>query len=93
MSAGDCDRSSGARSSASTLDCREVFLRIDDYVDRTLSAEEVEQVRQHLEECTPCAEEHGFTTSMIGEIKAKLRRIRCPESLRARIGEIVADEG
>ena len=73
------------------LDCREVFLRIDDYVDRTLSTEEIEQVRLHLEKCTPCAEEHGFTNAMIDELKAKLRRIRCPESLRARIGEIVAE--
>ena len=74
------------------LDCREVFLRIDDYMDRALTSVELERVHAHLEVCAPCAQELGFSGAMIEEIKVKLRRIRAPEALRARIAEMFAAE-
>lgn len=72
------------------LDCREVFLRIDDYIDRALSEADIAKVNAHLDECSPCAKELGFSSSMIDEIKAKLNRVQAPERLKARLTEILA---
>ncbi|MGI9625572.1 MAG: zf-HC2 domain-containing protein [Longimicrobiales bacterium] len=72
------------------LDCREVFLRIDDYIDRALSKAEVEQVNAHLDECSPCAKELGFTSSMVEQIRAKLTRVQAPEQLRTRLAELLS---
>ena len=65
------------------LDCREVFRRIDDYLDGSLSAEEVLAVRDHLDACSPCAGEYGFSEGLVTELKSKLRTIGCPDRLRA----------
>lgn len=74
------------------LDCREVFERLDDFVDRALSPDEVARIESHLEDCAPCAKELGFSACMIEEIKSKLRRIRAPEHLRARIADMLSSQ-
>lgn len=76
----------------SHLDCREVFERLDDFVDRALSSAEIAQIESHLDDCAPCAKELGFSACMIEEIKHKLRRIRAPDRLRARITEMLSSE-
>ena len=74
------------------LDCREVFRQMGDYVDRALSDEEIQAIEAHLDLCGPCAKELGFTEAMIRELKERLRRIRAPERLRARIASIFAPD-
>ncbi|NNF29391.1 MAG: mycothiol system anti-sigma-R factor [Gemmatimonadetes bacterium] len=69
------------------LDCREVFRRLDDYVDGSLPAGEILAVRDHLDACGPCADEYGFNEALVNELKAKLRTIGCPDRLRAWIAE------
>ena len=65
--------------------CEEAFRRLDDYLDRELSAEETMLVREHLEICAGCASEFTFEDSELRGVKDKLRQIDLPPSLQARI--------
>ncbi len=65
--------------------CRQVFEKLDDYMDRVLTTDEITVIEHHLERCTDCAGEFRFEESLISEIKAKLRRIDLPPDLMSRI--------
>ncbi len=75
------------------LTCEEVFARLDDFLDRELSAEEIRLVEEHLATCAACASEHRFEASLLEDVKAKLRRISVPDTLRARILRQLSDGG
>ena len=69
--------------------CEETFRRLDDYLDRQLSAEETRMVEDHLHTCAMCAREFKFEAGVIEGIRDKLRRVTAPPELLARIvGEI-----
>ena len=72
-------------SNLTPLTCEETFRRLDDYVDRELSAEEMRMVEEHLRACAICAGEYAFEASVIAEVRAKLRRIEAPPDLLRRI--------
>jgi anti-sigma factor (TIGR02949 family) len=65
--------------------CEAILLRLDDYIDRELSPSEVHMVEQHIEECLRCASRYRFEISLIREVRYRLRRIRLPGDLVARI--------
>jgi anti-sigma factor (TIGR02949 family) len=65
--------------------CEQVFRRLDDYVDRELTAEETKRVEQHLATCAQCASEARFERGLVDGLKAKMRQIDVPDSLVARI--------
>lgn len=65
--------------------CEEAFRRLDDYLDRELSAEETVLVKEHLEICAGCAREFNFESSLLNGVRSKLRQIDVPSSLQARI--------
>jgi anti-sigma factor (TIGR02949 family) len=67
------------------LDCKETFRRLDDYLDRELSADETAAVARHLEDCAVCAEEFAVEHELIDALKEKLRHLKAPEGLMARI--------
>ncbi len=48
------------------LTCEEVFARLDDYVDRELSAEEARLVEEHCAVCDVCAREYRFEAGSAG---------------------------
>lgn len=73
--------------------CEEIFARLDDYLDRELSADEMRMVREHLETCAACSSEHRFEMGVIDDVRAKLRRIDVPNGLMARISARLAMEG
>lgn len=72
--------------------CEETFRRLDDYLDRELSAEETLLVREHLEICVGCAREFTFEASVLRAVRAKLRQIDLPPSLPGRILSALANE-
>ncbi len=72
--------------------CEEVFARLDDYLDRELTAEEMRLVQEHLDTCAACASEHQFETTVITGVKDKLRRLAVPSDLMARISARIAAE-
>jgi anti-sigma factor (TIGR02949 family) len=73
--------------------CEEAFRRLDDYLDRELSAEETMLVKEHLEICAGCAREFNFETSLLNGVRAKLQQIELPPTLQARILGALAEPG
>ena len=71
--------------------CKEAFERLDDYLDRELSAEEVAEVREHLEVCQVCASEFEFEAAVLSEIRRKLEHIDVPLELRVRVAAALRD--
>jgi anti-sigma factor (TIGR02949 family) len=65
--------------------CEAILQRLDDYIDRELSADEVLVVERHLEECFACASQYRFEIRLIRDIRARLRRICLPGDLMTRI--------
>ena len=69
--------------------CEQVFQRINDYLDRELSAEEMALVRAHLDTCGECAGEYDFESTVLSELKAKLRRIDLPPAVLEKVQDII----
>ena len=65
--------------------CEEAFRRLDDYLDRELSSEEMTLVGEHLEICAGCAREFTFEESLLHGVRRKLRQIDVPKNLQARV--------
>ena len=65
-------------SERSGLTCIEVFNRLDDYLDRNLSDEELALVARHLDDCLMCTNEYRFEATVLEGLKARLRRIEMP---------------
>ena len=70
--------------------CEEMFRRLDDFLDRELSEDEMQLAREHLQACAVCAREHAFEAAVLRDVKRKLRRIDIAPSLRERIGRVLA---
>jgi anti-sigma factor (TIGR02949 family) len=83
------------RTAVTRLTCEETFRRLDDFVDRELTPEEMALVRDHLESCTACAGEYRFEAEVLDAVRSKLRRIALPPDLIQRISDRLrkADEG
>lgn len=69
----------------SRFTCEDVFQRLDDYLDRALTPEEVRMVQEHLEICGVCAGEYRFEGTLLAGLRDKLARIDLPEGLAARL--------
>jgi len=65
--------------------CEETFRRLDDYLDRQLSADETRLIEEHLRHCEACSREYVFEANVIQAVRGKLRRLYAPLSLRDRI--------
>jgi len=64
------------------MDCKQVFERLDDYLDRELSPEEVVLVEAHLRDCEHCALDYRFEREILDSLKDKVRRVTVPDTLR-----------
>jgi len=69
--------------------CEQVFRRLDDYLDRELSEEEMTLVREHLEICAACAAEHQFQASVITQVRSRLQKIGAPDDLRRKVSSLL----
>jgi len=68
-----------------TFDCEETFKRMQDYLDRELSPDEVRMVREHLEGCGICAEEYIFESSILRRVRRCLADLEVPGDLFERV--------
>ncbi|HEU4565237.1 MAG TPA: zf-HC2 domain-containing protein [Gemmatimonadaceae bacterium] len=73
--------------------CEEAFRRLDDFLDRELSAAEMALVHEHLEICAGCAREFNFERSVLSGVRAKLRQIDVPVALQARVAALLERGG
>lgn len=72
----------------STLDrtnCEEAFRRLNDFLDRRLTPEEMRIIEEHLEVCAWCTREFNFEASVLYGVKRKLRQLDAPPDLVTRI--------
>jgi len=65
--------------------CQEAFRRLDDYLDRELTTEEIRMVQTHLEICATCAMHFLFEANLLQEIRAKVRQIQAPPALLTKV--------
>lgn len=65
--------------------CEEAFRRLDDYLDRRLSPEELRIIEEHLEVCAWCTREFNFEASVLFGVKRKLRQLEAPPDLISKI--------
>jgi anti-sigma factor (TIGR02949 family) len=70
--------------------CEETFRRLDDYLDRELTAHEMQLVREHLEICALCASEYAFEESVLKQVRAKVQRVAAPADLMGKIMRALA---
>jgi len=66
------------------MNCRDAEARLDQFVDRELTADEIEEVQHHLDSCPPCLQKFRYESQV-----RRLVRLACselaPSSLRMRI--------
>lgn len=74
------------------MNCNEALHRLDDYLDRELSAEEIREVAAHLDGCGHCSEEFETEEELLAAIREKLRHIRMPADLMERISQRLQQE-
>lgn len=72
------------------LDCKSAYLRLNDFLDRELSPEDVELVKAHLSKCRVCAMEFEFEASLLTQLKMKVCQGQAPDELKAAIKGILA---
>ena len=60
--------------------CQETFGRLNDYLDRELSPEEMRLVEEHLAVCAYCVLEFAFEANVLREVRAKLQTIQAPRA-------------
>jgi anti-sigma factor (TIGR02949 family) len=76
--------------SGTTVACHEAEQRLQAYVDRALTPDEVAGIEAHLAVCPPCARCYKLETQM----RETMRRIGdepCPESLKVRLRNLCAE--
>ena len=73
-----------------SLDCEQTFRRIQDFLDRELSIEELVLVQEHLDGCGICAEEYRFEASVLRWVGRSLNEVQVPEDLFERVSIALA---
>jgi anti-sigma factor (TIGR02949 family) len=68
--------------------CKEALQRLDDYIDRELTPQEMKRVQLHLKICRTCAKKFAVEASVIAEVRAKLRRVEVPAGLKENLAEM-----
>jgi anti-sigma factor (TIGR02949 family) len=73
--------------------CEEAFRRLDDFLDRRLSPDELRIIEEHLEICAWCAREFNFEASVLNGVKRKLRNLEAPADLVSKVLSRLANPG
>lgn len=72
-------------SKPNAYDCEQAFRHLGDYLDRELTADEIEKIEEHLHTCEECAHEFKFEDELLACLKAKARLAKVPEGFRESI--------
>jgi anti-sigma factor (TIGR02949 family) len=65
--------------------CKEAFEKLDDYLFRELTPEEIKRLELHLCECIHCANAYKFEGKMLACVKKKIEQIALPADLKERV--------
>ena len=70
-------------------DCEDCVRRLDQMVDKELTDTDVKLIELHFEECGDCIKRYDFQQGLKRLIKVSCEGERAPDSLRARLREIL----
>jgi mycothiol system anti-sigma-R factor len=73
-------------------ECNEALHELYTFLDGALTEDRREQIRVHLDDCTPCLEHFDFEAELRMVISKKCRE-EVPQDLRARIRAQLQGEG
>jgi anti-sigma factor (TIGR02949 family) len=65
--------------------CEEAFRRLDDFLDRRLSPDEIQVIEEHLAICAWCAREFNFEASVLHGVKRRVQHLAAPADLLSKI--------
>lgn len=65
--------------------CEEALRRLEDFVDRELTPDEMRRVQAHLDTCAACTDQYRFEGRLLDGLREKIRRISLPDDLQERI--------
>jgi mycothiol system anti-sigma-R factor len=71
--------------------CQDAIATLYSYLDGELTPERRQDIRRHLDECSPCFQAFGFEAELKALIASKCRD-EVPESLRQRIAQVLGAE-
>ena len=77
---------------AEMLNCQQIFEKLQDYLDRELSTEEIAQVKMHLDVCGVCAEEYRFEESVLRHVRNCVCAAEVPKDLAERLKRVIEGE-
>ena len=68
------------------FNCAETYQRLQDYLDRELTPEEIAAVEAHLALCGMCAEEYRFEESVLRHVRRAMAE-KEPDSLASAVSD------
>lgn len=71
--------------------CDEALRRLEEYLDRELTPQEMGKVEAHLESCAPCTSRFRYEASLLNGIRARLQRTPLPPDLLSKIHRMLDD--
>jgi mycothiol system anti-sigma-R factor len=66
-------------------DCADVLSRVYEYLDGELDSEWFEDIRQHLDECSPCLRQFGLEQMVKALVARSCGLDEVPEGLRVKV--------
>ncbi len=73
------------------VDCSAALRELYVFLDGELTPERRQLIRYHLDECGHCGSTAVFEAELRHVISARCRRDPVPESLRAKVAQLIAD--
>jgi mycothiol system anti-sigma-R factor len=73
------------------MNCRDSLERLNTFLDRELSEDEVQEVHVHLENCPPCVHHFRFESSVKRLVKRSCGEERASVELRARVSKALRE--
>jgi anti-sigma factor (TIGR02949 family) len=74
------------------MNCRDCARALNPYLDRELTDDDLETVREHLEACAGCFDLYTFEESLRRLVRVRCQEQAAPDSLRERISPKLAIE-
>jgi mycothiol system anti-sigma-R factor len=72
------------------MNCADCMDKLDSYVDRELSHEELQQVRLHLELCPPCEQLFQLRSDMKRLVKVCCDKPKANDKLRDKVRQLLS---
>ena len=71
------------------MNCDDCLDRLEAYVDRELTEDEVRDLKHHLAECPPCDDRYRFEAGLKRLVRVCCEQDRAPVELREKLREIL----